>query len=130
MDKQRHPNVVRTWTVERTKVRYPSPPPVKFRSGSQKDLFRWGGEESDPPPAPATQGWPVDTAHGHGPSREGKMITASQLRTGMAIKYEGQQYKVLVANYHPGQGKMGGATHVRLQNLSTATFWNTVFAPI
>ena len=26
MDKQRHPNVVRTWTVERTKVRYPAPP--------------------------------------------------------------------------------------------------------
>ena len=51
------------------------------------------------------------------------MITASQLRTGMAIKYEGQKYRVLVADYHPGQGKMGGVTHVRLQNLSTATFW-------
>jgi hypothetical protein len=46
MDKQRHPNVVRTWTVERTKVRYPTPPPPKLRSGSQKDLFR--GKESGP----------------------------------------------------------------------------------
>ena len=55
------------------------------------------------------------------------MITASQLRTGMVIKYEGQQYKVLAADYHPGQGQMGGATHVRLQNLSTATFWEHSF---
>jgi translation elongation factor P/translation initiation factor 5A len=58
------------------------------------------------------------------------MITASQLRTGMAIKYEGQKYRVLAADYHPGQGKMGGATHVRLQNLSTAHFGSTAFAPI
>jgi hypothetical protein len=57
MDKQRRPNVVRTWTVERTKVRYPSPPPpVKLRSRSQKDLFRGQERESDPPSAPATQG--------------------------------------------------------------------------
>jgi hypothetical protein len=62
MDKQRHPNVVRTWTVERTKVRYPSPPPAKLRPRSQKDLFR-GAEEQSDPPAPATQGGPVDTAH-------------------------------------------------------------------
>ena len=46
MDKQRHPNVVRTWTVERTKVRYPSPPPAKLKSSSQKDLFR--GQERSP----------------------------------------------------------------------------------
>ncbi len=37
--------------------------------------------------------------------------------------HEGQKYKVLAADYHPGRGKMGGVTHVRLQNLSTATFW-------
>ncbi len=55
------------------------------------------------------------------------MITASQLRAGMAIKFEGQNYKVLAADYHPGQGKMGGVTHVRLQNLSTATFWEQSF---
>lgn len=46
MDKQHHPNVVRTWTVERTKVRYPSLPSAKLRSRSQKDLFR--GEERSP----------------------------------------------------------------------------------
>jgi translation elongation factor P/translation initiation factor 5A len=41
------------------------------------------------------------------------MISASQLHAGMAITYEGQHYKVVAAEYHPGQGKMGGATHAR-----------------
>jgi elongation factor P len=50
------------------------------------------------------------------------MIAASQLRTGMAIRFEGQSYKVLAADYHPGQGKMGGVAHTRLKNLSTGTF--------
>ena len=38
------------------------------------------------------------------------MIVASQLRAGMAIRYEGPSYKVIAAEYHPGQGQMGGAT--------------------
>jgi hypothetical protein len=46
MDKQRHPNVVRTWTVERTKARDPSPPPAKLKAKSRKDLYRV--EESGP----------------------------------------------------------------------------------
>lgn len=55
------------------------------------------------------------------------MITASQLRAGMVIRHEGQAYKVLIADYHPGQGKMGGATHARLKNLETGTFWEHSF---
>jgi elongation factor P len=55
------------------------------------------------------------------------MVTASQLRPGMAIKYEGQRYKVIAAEYHPGQGKMGGVAHGRLQNLDTRTFWEHSF---
>ncbi len=55
------------------------------------------------------------------------MKAASQLQTGMAIRFEGQVYKVISANYHPGQGKMGGATHARLQNVSTGTFWEHSF---
>jgi len=55
------------------------------------------------------------------------MVTASQLRIGMAIKFEGQRYKVVAAEYHGGQGKMGGATHTRLQNLDTRTFWEHSF---
>ncbi|HEY1203664.1 MAG TPA: hypothetical protein VGF05_03145 [Bryobacteraceae bacterium] len=47
------------------------------------------------------------------------MVIASQLRAGMAVRFEGQMYKVLAAEHHLGQGKMGGATHSRLKNLST-----------
>jgi hypothetical protein len=32
MDKARHPHVIRTWTVERTKVLHRQPQPVKTRS--------------------------------------------------------------------------------------------------
>jgi elongation factor P len=55
------------------------------------------------------------------------MITASQLRAGMAIRWEGQPYKVVASEYHPGQGKMGGVAHVRLENLATGTFWEHSF---
>lgn len=37
----------------------------------------------------------------------------------MAIRHEGQVYKVLAAEYHGGQGKMGGVAHVRLKNLDS-----------
>jgi elongation factor P len=53
------------------------------------------------------------------------MVTAQQLRTGMAIRYEGQTYRVAACEYHPGQGKMGGTAHVRLKNLGTGTHWET-----
>jgi len=55
------------------------------------------------------------------------MVLASHLRAGMAIRHEGQLYKVLIADYHPGQGKMGGAAHCRLRNLTTGTFWEHSF---
>jgi elongation factor P len=55
------------------------------------------------------------------------MIAASQLRAGMAIRHEKSSYKVVAADYHPGQGQMGGATHVRLQNTVTLTFWEHSF---
>jgi elongation factor P len=55
------------------------------------------------------------------------MIHASQLRAGMAVRHEGQMYKVLAADYHPGQGKMGGVAHVRLKNLSSGTLWEHSF---
>jgi len=51
------------------------------------------------------------------------MVLASDLRSGMAVRYEKHSYKVVEAEYHPGQGKMGGQTHVRLKNLDTGTLW-------
>lgn len=55
------------------------------------------------------------------------MVPASQLRAGMAIRHEAQIYKVMAAEYHPGQGKMGGVAHVRLKNLTTGTLWEHSF---
>jgi elongation factor P len=49
------------------------------------------------------------------------LVLASKLRAGMAIRHEGQAFKVIAADYHGGQGKMGGVAHVRLQNLATGT---------
>ena len=57
------------------------------------------------------------------------MVTASHLRAGMAVRFEGQPYRVLFAEYHPGQGKMVGQTHARLKNLSTGTLWEHSFRP-
>ncbi len=51
------------------------------------------------------------------------MINASQIRSGMAIRYQGQPYRVLGADYHPGQGRMGGANHLQLRSLETGTTW-------
>ena len=53
------------------------------------------------------------------------MVLASDIRPGSAIRYESKLYKVMEAEYHPGQGKMGGQTHARLKNLETGTFWET-----
>ena len=57
------------------------------------------------------------------------MIIASQLRPGMAIRYEDQVYKVLAAEYTSGQGKMGGITHTHMRNLETGTLWDHGFRP-
>lgn len=55
------------------------------------------------------------------------MVPASQLRAGAAIRHEGQIYRVMVSEYHGGQGKMGGVAHVRLKNLATGTLWEHSF---
>lgn len=55
------------------------------------------------------------------------MITSAQLRPGMAIRYQGENYRVVAADYHPGQGKMSGTAHTRLQNLTTGTIWEHGF---
>ena len=55
------------------------------------------------------------------------MLPASQIRAGMAVRYENRPYRVLAAEYHPGQGKMGGVLHARLKNLETGTLWEHSF---
>ena len=54
-------------------------------------------------------------------------MVASQLRVGVVIKHEGQEYKVIATEYRPGQGRMSGAMHTRLRNLGTGTIWEHAF---
>jgi elongation factor P len=37
----------------------------------------------------------------------------------MIVRVEGTLYRVITADYHGGQGKMGGVNHVKLRNLQT-----------
>jgi hypothetical protein len=51
------------------------------------------------------------------------IISASQIRPGVAIRYEYQAYKVIAADYHPGQGETGRVNHMRLKDLVRGTLW-------
>lgn len=51
MDKARHPHVVRTWTVERTKVPIRPPQPAKIRQNPRQDVMR-GPEKRPRTPTP------------------------------------------------------------------------------
>jgi len=76
-----------------------------------------------PDAAPGVAAWQVRSAAVlRSVTGELLMVIASQLRAGMAIVLEDQPYRVASAEYHPGQGKMGGVTHARLQNIETGTF--------
>ena len=55
MDKARHPHVIRTWTVERTKVPYRQPQPTRIQPLDQRGLFR-GPQKNQPHPDPARKG--------------------------------------------------------------------------
>ena len=57
------------------------------------------------------------------------MISASQLRPGMAIRFEGQVYKVVEAEFKAGGGQAGGVEKTRLQNVSTGRLWDHNFRP-
>lgn len=55
------------------------------------------------------------------------MIPASQMRPGLVVRHEGHLFRVISAEYHGGQGKMGGVAHARLKNLDTGAFWEHGF---
>lgn len=49
------------------------------------------------------------------------MLIGSELRAGMALRIQGAVYQVVGADYHGGQGKMGGVMHAKLRNVDTGT---------
>jgi elongation factor P len=47
------------------------------------------------------------------------MRTGSELRSRMILRVDGALCRILSADYHGGQGKMGGVMHAKLQDLHT-----------
>ena len=53
------------------------------------------------------------------PKGELTMRTGSELRSRMVLRVDGALCRILSADYHGGQGKMGGVMHAKLQDLRT-----------
>ena len=57
------------------------------------------------------------------------MITALDLKQGMALKIEGQIYKVLDVEAKAGTAKLGGVVKTKLCNVSSGRMWEPHFRP-
>ena len=57
------------------------------------------------------------------------MISALELKAGMALRIEGQIYKVLEAEAKAGTAKLSGVVKARLCNVLTGRFWEPHFRP-
>lgn len=57
------------------------------------------------------------------------MILASELKAGMAVRIEGQIYKVLEAEFKAGAGQAGGVVKTKLRNVASGRIWEPHFRP-
>lgn len=57
------------------------------------------------------------------------MITALDLKQGMALRIEGQIYKVLEVEAKAGTAKLGGVVRAKLCNVSSGRMWEPHFRP-
>ena len=57
------------------------------------------------------------------------MIIASQLREGMAVRIQGEVYKVLEVAVKAGGGQLGGVVRTKLRNLTSGRMWEPHFRP-
>jgi len=57
------------------------------------------------------------------------MLTAADLKEGMAIRIEGQIYKVLGAESKAGAAKLGGVVKTKLSSVGTGHIWEPHFRP-
>jgi elongation factor P len=57
------------------------------------------------------------------------MIIASELKTGMALRLEGQVFKVLHSEFKAGGGQTGGVVKSVLRNVITGREWDRRFHP-
>jgi elongation factor P len=57
------------------------------------------------------------------------VVNASELRDGMAVRIEGQVFKVLEVEVKAGGGQLGGVVKTKLRNVSSGRFWEPHFRP-
>ncbi|HXY50891.1 MAG TPA: hypothetical protein VEI01_15660 [Terriglobales bacterium] len=57
------------------------------------------------------------------------MVNAFDLRQGMALRIEGQVYKVLEVEAKAGAAKLGGVVKAKLSNVATGRLWEPHFRP-
>jgi elongation factor P len=57
------------------------------------------------------------------------VVIASDLRDGMAVRIEGQVFKVLEVEVKAGGGQLGGVVKTKLRNVSSGRFWEPHFRP-
>ena len=58
------------------------------------------------------------------------MVTASELKEGMALRIDHQVYKVLEVEARAGAAKMGGTIRTRLSNVHSGRLWDQHFRPL
>lgn len=57
------------------------------------------------------------------------MVIASQLREGMAVRIQGQVFKVLEVEAKAGGGQLGGVVKTKLRNVNSGRLWEPHFRP-
>ena len=57
------------------------------------------------------------------------MLTAVELKSGMAIRVEGQIYRVLEAESKAGTAKLGGVVKTKLSSVASGHMWEPHFRP-
>lgn len=58
------------------------------------------------------------------------MVSASELRVGMALRLDQQVYRVLEVETKAGTAKMGGNVRAKLSNVRTGRLWDQHFRPL
>jgi elongation factor P len=58
------------------------------------------------------------------------MVTASELREGLALRLGQEVYRVLEVEAKAGTAKMGGTVHAKLSNVRTGRLWDQHFRPL
>lgn len=58
------------------------------------------------------------------------MVIASELKSGMVLRIEGEIYKVLQAEFKAGTAKLGGVVKTQLHNVVTGSMWEPHFRPL